>query len=313
MPFPYRQRGRVNRRQGGILWIEPHGADHSLGEVGVEERLHCPGVRAGTREHDAVGWVPPVHGEQLPGDRLVVALLLLPDPVVVGVLTPAAGPVLVAVEAFTASAVGADPGHLARFVGGHLEEPGLAPIEHHGEQPAKLVFHRRELAYQRAGIHREAGAMDHRKGHGLEQVDSLAGKYGQALRVRQIPRIPEELLHPVQVSAHFIGDTAVEPEPRQGLDRRFHPVFDLDQILAARAVARLELQIAGDYPMIAGLDPGQPFQHGRKLPRGGFFDRGTSGAVRRRSARGSSHKFPRAHAGSRRACSRPARNPAWLV
>ena len=48
-----------------------------LDQVGVEEGLDRAGVGPGPGQHDAVGRLPPVDGEELPGDGLEVALLLL--------------------------------------------------------------------------------------------------------------------------------------------------------------------------------------------------------------------------------------------
>jgi hypothetical protein len=87
---------------------------------------------AGAGQHDAVRRTSAVDGEQLARDRLVMTLLLFPNPVVVGVLAPA-GPVLISVEALASSAVGPKPEQLASLVGRNLEEPGAGTVEHHGQ------------------------------------------------------------------------------------------------------------------------------------------------------------------------------------
>ncbi len=97
--------------------------------------------------------------EQLPGDRLEVALLFLSDPVVVAVLAPARR-VLVAVVALPAGAVGAEVrSSSVASIRRHLEEAGARPIDHHREQPAELVLDRGELPDERGPVHREPRAV----------------------------------------------------------------------------------------------------------------------------------------------------------
>ena len=48
-----------------------------------------------------------------------------------------------------------------------------------------------------------------------------------------------------------------ESEPGQRLDRLANPILDLDEILAAIAVARLQLEVAGDDPVPSGLHRGE--------------------------------------------------------
>src|SRR5918996_5492959 len=125
----------------------------------MKKRLDRPGVGTCTSEHDPVGWMFPIDGKELPGNCLIVPLLFLPDTVVVGVLAPA-GAVLIAAKPLTPGTVGAQAGQLAGVVGGDLEEPSAGPVEHDSQKPTELVFHRGQLAHQRARVDREAGSID---------------------------------------------------------------------------------------------------------------------------------------------------------
>jgi hypothetical protein len=98
------------------------------------------------------------------------------------------------------------------------------------------------------------------KRHGLEQVDPLTRENGEPLGVGQIAGVPKEIMDPVEVARDFLRQAALEAEPRQGLNSRFHPVLHLDEILAAGPVARLELQVTGNHPMIADSHPGKALE-----------------------------------------------------
>ena len=134
----------------GLLGIEPRGADEPLGQIVVEERLHRAGVRA--RSPPARCRAPGAAGRwrTAPARSPRSAAASPPGSGCCRCARPSRCAALVAVEPLAPGAVGAEAGQLARVVGGHLEEPGAGPVEHHGEQPAELVFDRRELAHQRA-------------------------------------------------------------------------------------------------------------------------------------------------------------------
>jgi hypothetical protein len=72
----------------------------------------------------------------------------------------------------------------------------------------------------------------------------------------KVARASQKHLYPLQVPGHFLGDLAIQRQTRQRLKRRFYPVLHLDQVLASRAVAGLQLQVAGDDPVVSGLNPG---------------------------------------------------------
>ena len=52
--FPHRERGRVHRGEGGVLGIEPGGADQPLDQIGVEERLDRAASAPVPGQHDPV-------------------------------------------------------------------------------------------------------------------------------------------------------------------------------------------------------------------------------------------------------------------
>ena len=307
-----------------LLGIEPGGADDALDEIVVQERLHRPGLGPGPGDHDPVGRLPAVEREQLARDGLVVPLLLRADPVVVGVLAPARA-ALVAVEPPAAGAVGAEAGQLPGVVGRHLEEPGARPVQHHRQQPAELVLDRGELADERRRVHGQAGA--------VAPPAAAAPRTGRCASQAK-SAMPWVTTADSPVSGDTAGSArdrgrspparrAVEAQPRQRLRHLAHAVLDLDEVLPAAPVARLQLEVAADHPVRArahGGEPRQPLGHRRhRLPcpsapvaRLRAAGRAVASAVRRRSAPDNCHRSPRAHAGSRTACSTHARNRAWL-
>ena len=225
LPLPGLAHGQgrgVHRSRSGVLRVEPRRADDALDQIVVEERLDRAGLPAGPGQHQAVGGLPPVDGEELPGHGLEVALLLLADPVVVRVLAPH-GAGLIAVEPLAAGAVGPEPRELPGLVGRHLEEPRGGPVEHHGQQPPELVLHRRQLAHQRRAVHRQARTVHHGQRQRLEQSDPFAGEDRQTLCRGQVGGSAEILLHPLQVAHHFVVRLALEAEPGQRLHRRPGP------------------------------------------------------------------------------------------
>ena len=203
--------------------------------------------------------------------------------------------------------VGPQTRQLTGLVGGDLEETSRGAIHDHGEQSAELVFDRGELADQWRAVHREPRAVDERQRDRLEQPRGAAGEDGDALGRREVARRAQIGLDALEVAPDFLGRRAVESEARQGLDHLAHPVLELDEVLAAAAIARLQLLVAGHHPVPArvhGPEPLDPLAFGGAVaPR----------PVRRIPARDSCHICPRARAGSRTACSRHARNPASRV
>jgi hypothetical protein len=193
-----------------------------------------------------------------------VALLLLPDAVVVGVLTPAAATVVAGMEPFAASALRVETQDLMRLVRGHLEEASSAAVEHDGQQPAELLFYRCQLSHQRSRIHRQAGSVDYRQWQRFEQSEALAREDGQPLAVRKVAGDTEELLYPTQIPGDLLRNLPLQSQPGQCLERRFDPVLHLDQVLPPAAIARLQLQITGDNPMLAGPDMGEPLNDSGK-------------------------------------------------
>ena len=209
--LPHPQRGGMYGGKSGVLGVEPGGADHSLDQIGVEEGLDRAGFRPRAGEHDSMGRVTAIDGKELPGDRLVMPLLLLPDSVVVTVLSPP-GAVLIAMEALAPGAVGMEVDQLASAVSGHLENAGTGPIQHHGQQAAKLILDRRELSHQRATVHGKTGAMDQRQRTVSNSPMPFAGKDGQPLGVRQVAGVPQILLHPIEIAGDLVRNCPVQTQ-----------------------------------------------------------------------------------------------------
>src|SRR5918995_1505365 len=119
----------------------------------------------------------------------------------------------IGVEALSAGAFRAKPGQLPAVIGCHFEETRPAPVEHDGKKATELLFDRCELAHQGRDVDRQPRAMHHRQRNHLEQIDSLTGEDGEALRMRKIGGCSEELLHPVQIPRKLIRDPPIEPQP----------------------------------------------------------------------------------------------------
>ena len=259
LPLPGLAHGQgrgVHRSRSDVLRVEPRRADDALDQIIVEERFDRAGLPAGPSQHQAVGGLPPVDREELPGHRLEVALLLLADPVVVRVLAPAwCRPY----RCGTACRGCCRPGarQLPGVVRRHLEKPRGGPVEHHGQEPPEFVLHRRQLAHQRRAVHRQARTVHHRERQRLEQSDPFAGEDRQTQCRGQVGGSAEILLHPLQVAHHFVVRLALEAEPGQRLGDGPDPILELDQILAAAPVPGLQLEVAAHHPMRPGFDRGQ--------------------------------------------------------
>ena len=181
---------------------------------------------------------------------------------------PSPRPVLVAVEALAPGAVGAEAEQLAGLEGGDLEEAGAGAVEHHREQPAELILDRGQLPDQRRAVDGQPGAVDHRQRDRLEELDPFAGEERNPCVAGRLPGDLRNCWIRSRSRAtcflHRPGPGRAGAAPAR---RTSHPVLDLDEILAAGAVARLQLEIAGDDPVLPGRTSGQPRRAARSSDR----------------------------------------------
>src|SRR5437660_68538 len=95
----------------------------------------------------------------------------------------------------------------------------------------------------------------------VEQADGLAHEQRDATRVRQLSGLLEVAADPFQVGGDLVAHRALQGLALELRERRPDPVLHLDQVLAARLVARLELQVARHDPVGPGANGGEP-SHG---------------------------------------------------
>src|SRR5690606_30385288 len=108
---------------------------------------------------------------------------------------------------------------------------------------------------------------------------------------------PQVLDDPVDVLPRGLFHFARQAEPRQAIEDLPGPVSELDEIPAAAAIPRLELEVAADHLVATRTYAGQPverFAEGRRCRTGTAPGRARSAgsglfAARRRPVHGSSH------------------------
>ena len=119
---------------------------------------------------------------------------------------------------------------------------------------AELFVERDQLAYQRLVVDRQTRAMDVRQWQCLEEIESLRRKDRDGARARQVIRLLEIVQHPLQFSGDRFTVRVPERLAGQRCDRLLHAVLHLDEVLAAGAIARLQLEIARHDPIWARFD-----------------------------------------------------------
>ena len=87
--------------------------------------------------------------------------------------------------------------------------------------------------------------MDVWQRHDLEQSNRPAREQGDPARRGQPRRLLEIAAHALQIRRHAVARRPLQPLLLECLERLAHAVLHLDEVLAARLVARLELQVAG--------------------------------------------------------------------
>jgi hypothetical protein len=95
----------------------------------------------------------------------------------------------------------------------------------------------------------------------FKELDSFTGENRNSLRGRQIARRPEKLLNAIEIAEHGLGQETSELETRQSADCCLYPILQLDLVFAAGSVPGLQLQVAGDHAVIAGLNAGQTLKN----------------------------------------------------
>jgi hypothetical protein len=145
-------------------------------------------------------------------------------------------------------------------------------IVHRAEHASKLVVEGGRFADEGRVVDREPRAEYRGQGDDLEQIERLTREQRDALSFAQVVGMLEVLPHPLQVTPHRVPLLPAEATLLQPLELRLDPVLQLDEVLAAASVARLELEVARHDPVLARPEVGQPVHDW--LQRGGFA-RGT--------------------------------------
>ncbi len=148
---------------------------------------------------------------------------------------------------------------------GHFEESRRGPVAHGDEDRPELLLERHHLPDERHVVDTQAGAMDVRQSQGLEESESLGGEHGDAARRRQVAGVLEIPEDATQVGGDRFTIGAREGTRGERSDRLPHAVLHLDEVLAARFVARLELQVARHDPLGTGLDGGERCHAGAQI------------------------------------------------
>jgi hypothetical protein len=198
------------------------------------------------------------------GDARIVPVLLLANPHVVVVLTVAARedvPLFrlpLTVKLAGPGRSGSEPRELGDVERGHFEEPRPRPIAGRDQQRPEVLLQRHELADQRRGLDVQARPVDVRERDDLEQPHCPAREQRDATRRRQAPRLVEVVPHPFEIGRDLVAACALQRLALEGGERRANAVLHLDEVLATRLVARLQLQITRHDPVGAGLDRAEP-------------------------------------------------------
>src|SRR3954466_8781860 len=233
-------------------------------------------------------------------------LLLLPDPIVVRVLSPSRT-ILIAMKALAPGALGMKIEQLASAVRRHLEDAGTGAIQDCSQEPAELILNRCQFSDQGSAVDGQTRAIDHGERNRLEERKAFAGKDGKALSVRQVGRVPEVLLEPLEIAGYLVGNRPVQAQPGERLPCRLHPVLQLDEVLPPGSVPGLQLEVAGDHAVVPRLNSGESLEYLGHLRWLGPSVGGTFYSVpsfpsfpsrpslKRRPARGNSHRSPPAH------------------
>ena len=205
---------------------------------------------------------------------------------------------------------------LARVERGHFEEARAGAVHHRREDPPELVLQRGELAHERRRVDPQPGPVHDRERDRFEEADPAAREDCDSLGRREVGGNADEFEDPVDVLPDRLLDVPVEPEAREALEHDLHPVLELDEVLAPRAVPRLELEVAAHHPMAPGADAGEARERltQRRIrgarPVAAGAGRGASRPARRRPVHDNSRISAPACAGSRRVCNRRGRNRA---
>ena len=256
LPLLAQAQRRIAHLGGGRLFrVELHDAEHEIVDIGVKVGDHGARVYTDTAEDDAAERLLAVDLEDPVGDERVQPLLFRSDALMEIVLSP---PRARAVElAGTRCVECGQPGSLHAVVRRDLEEAGGGAVVHDCENGPELL-ESQELAYQRLMIDRQSRPVHVGQRQRLEQSQLARGEDRDGAGARQVVRLFEIVEHLPQTGRDHFAVFVRQCLSRQGTFTLPHAVLHLDEILAARAVARLELQVTGDHPVTVWLDRCEP-------------------------------------------------------
>ena len=144
---------------------------------------------------------------------------------------------------------------LPAVVCGDFEESGRGPVVDHDQDRSELLVEGDQLADQRLVLDGQTGAMHVRQRQRLEHVEAVGREDRDCARARQVIRLLEVVQHPLQVGGDRLPIRVSGRLPGEPRGRLLHAVLHLDEVLAARTIARFQLQVTRHDPVWPRLDP----------------------------------------------------------